>query len=408
MMRRLALACLILAVPVAAQITHPPTTTEVNLPTCAALYDGQLRTVTNATSQACNPGGAGGGTERVLCLCDASVPEWVVKGSGGSSFTPSSGISTDHGAGAVSSLTDLGDLCDGNEIIERNAGDSAWACIATPSGGGGSGDITDVGDCATGACFQSESARTVLAAPAVGGVATFRLLTEADISDLGAYIYGSSVADQTITQNGRVVLSLKDDSSPTSGAITAWRDATDTQLHVSCQATQSDNCFEVDADGDGSLADGGFALQPDGDGVLYRDLYLARNGVNAPGAIYFTGGGNNVVFGKLSGSSLSQYTFWRDTTTGDEIWRYNSSIPEVFSGVHLRINDGLNVLSGDVDVNSGTLTLPDADSLIFGALGTTPASSSETCTTGEFRIDANYIYVCTATNTWRRATLAAF
>jgi hypothetical protein len=38
----------------------------------------------------------------------------------------------------------------------------------------------------------------------------------------------------------------------------------------------------------------------------------------------------------------------------------------------------------------------------------TPASSSEACTQGRLKFDADYIYVCTATNTWKRATLDTF
>ena len=39
------------------------------------------------------------------------------------------------------------------------------------------------------------------------------------------------------------------------------------------------------------------------------------------------------------------------------------------------------------------------------ALNTAPASATATGTLGEIRIDANYIYVCTATNTWKRTAL---
>ena len=38
----------------------------------------------------------------------------------------------------------------------------------------------------------------------------------------------------------------------------------------------------------------------------------------------------------------------------------------------------------------------------------TPASSSATCTTGDREADASYVYVCTATNTWKRAALSSF
>ena len=42
------------------------------------------------------------------------------------------------------------------------------------------------------------------------------------------------------------------------------------------------------------------------------------------------------------------------------------------------------------------------------ALNTAPSSATDTGTTGEIRIDANYIYICTATNTWVRADLATW
>jgi len=38
----------------------------------------------------------------------------------------------------------------------------------------------------------------------------------------------------------------------------------------------------------------------------------------------------------------------------------------------------------------------------------TPSSSSASCKQGSTEWDASYIYVCTATNTWKRATLAGF
>ena len=38
----------------------------------------------------------------------------------------------------------------------------------------------------------------------------------------------------------------------------------------------------------------------------------------------------------------------------------------------------------------------------------TPATSSAACTAGQIGVDASYVYVCTATNTWKRAALSAF
>ena len=40
--------------------------------------------------------------------------------------------------------------------------------------------------------------------------------------------------------------------------------------------------------------------------------------------------------------------------------------------------------------------------------GTAPASATATGTTGDIRYDADYIYICTATNTWKRAAISAW
>jgi hypothetical protein len=66
---------------------------------------------------------------------------------------------------------------------------------------------------------------------------------------------------------------------------------------------------------------------------------------------------------------------------------------------------GTATLSGyKLDVN-GTLR---ASQFYLSALNSTPASAAATGTLGEIRIDANYIYVCVATNTWKRASIATW
>jgi hypothetical protein len=44
----------------------------------------------------------------------------------------------------------------------------------------------------------------------------------------------------------------------------------------------------------------------------------------------------------------------------------------------------------------------------LSALNTAPASATATGTLGEIRIDANHIYVCTATNVWKRAAIVTW
>jgi hypothetical protein len=38
----------------------------------------------------------------------------------------------------------------------------------------------------------------------------------------------------------------------------------------------------------------------------------------------------------------------------------------------------------------------------------TPASSSAPCSTGALQFDSNYLYACTATNTWKRSAWSSF
>lgn len=46
--------------------------------------------------------------------------------------------------------------------------------------------------------------------------------------------------------------------------------------------------------------------------------------------------------------------------------------------------------------------------LNLAALNTAPSSASDTGITGEIRIDANFIYVCTATDTWKRVAISTW
>ena len=57
-------------------------------------------------------------------------------------------------------------------------------------------------------------------------------------------------------------------------------------------------------------------------------------------------------------------------------------------------------------VQSATPATASANGM-FPAIGT-PASSSAACQTGQIEFDANYLYACTASNTWKRSALSSF
>lgn len=68
--------------------------------------------------------------------------------------------------------------------------------------------------------------------------------------------------------------------------------------------------------------------------------------------------------------------------------------------------------TGEFTIFPHTATDPDRVEITQGKLqlGTqlTPASSSAACTTGTIEADTGYVYVCTATNTWKRSALSTF
>ena len=66
--------------------------------------------------------------------------------------------------------------------------------------------------------------------------------------------------------------------------------------------------------------------------------------------------------------------------------------------------------SGNVGVNTNSPTEKldiDGDSIRLRQ-SQTPASATATGTQGQIAWDANYMYVCTATNTWKRVALATW
>lgn len=65
-----------------------------------------------------------------------------------------------------------------------------------------------------------------------------------------------------------------------------------------------------------------------------------------------------------------------------------------------------------LDANSDNIfkftSILKASQFKLSALNTAPTSATDTGTLGEIRIDANYIYICTATNVWVRAALSTW
>jgi len=138
-----------------------------------------------------------------------------------------------------------------------------------------------------------------------------------------------------------------------------------------------------------------------------RNINLVSN-TTAQAHIYAgTGGAGNPIDLAGTGGALNTVGL-RVNNTGLTI---RQSIP-VGWAAGTAINTGIDVAlardsAGVVKVTDGST----GDGTISGqlrAVGTAPATASATGTAGDIRYDADYIYVCTATDTWKRAALATW
>lgn len=142
-------------------------------------------------------------------------------------------------------------------------------------------------------------------------------------------------------------------------------------------------------------------------------------------------GSTNVLISTSSGAQLAQFT-----DSGSAFLYYNGSLKlsTVSSGVSIDNgsltvqgsagNNGQVTLAGNGVVNGVTslrLAVGSTNIVSVAATGTTttgqiniaalntaPASASATGVLGEIRFTAGHIYVCVATNTWKRVAIATF
>ena len=117
-------------------------------------------------------------------------------------------------------------------------------------------------------------------------------------------------------------------------------------------------------------------------------ICIAVGSANASESQVRIGGGTSNL---NAATSVEFYTAANTTTvTGTERARIDSS-----GNVGIGTSSPTTLL----DVNADTVRVRTAR---------TPASATATGATGEICWDANYIYVCTATNTWKRAALSTW
>lgn len=129
-------------------------------------------------------------------------------------------------------------------------------------------------------------------------------------------------------------------------------------------------------------------------GVIAGQVAGSRVG-NTGGAVV-SSAANNVLINAASGHFA---ILGSGSGSNCNLWAGNGSI----------IPGGANGVSAGCALSVGTSGFPMSD-LYSANLSLTPSTwaDTQTCTAGQIAVDGSYIYVCTATNTVKRAALSAF
>jgi hypothetical protein len=124
------------------------------------------------------------------------------------------------------------------------------------------------------------------------------------------------------------------------------------------------------------------------------------NVVHLNPAINQTGGANGITRGLYINPTLTAAADWRSidlaNNSGFGLYQSGANATNYLAGA---VGIGTPSPTELFDINSSTMRLRTAK---------TPASASDTCDQGEIAWDADYVYVCVATNTWKRSGLATW
>jgi len=152
-----------------------------------------------------------------------------------------------------------------------------------------------------------------------------------------------------------------------------------------------------------------------------QDTGLYRIGANSIGV---AAGGN--LRARIDSSGITSYGLSSEVQTTDYVQNTTGSTMQMalLSGTgntsgKLEVYNTGGAASGVLNINtsgggavnfgSGTATFAGAATIagtVIHTLSATPATSTATGTVGTISWDASYIYICTATDTWRRVAIA--
>lgn len=256
--------------------------------------------------------------------CRLALAGWLALGVGGLAQPP---VLTHP---RVSTVAGLPAAAAGNkgQIWSVTDGNSATDCT--------------VGTGATVVLCQSSGAAWVAVGGGVTDHGALTGLTPDD--DHTQYVLDSSTADQTITQNSRLILSLRDDLTVGVGPLSLGDDGTSHSVVVQGTGTQAGDYFNVQTSG----AD--YLFKVDSGGAIQTQASITLGSAGIPGVSFYapTRGLDN----------RPEYSFWGDIDTG---FRNCNSTPKALClGI-----DAVNVFSA---TSNGDMLLEGATANDFETL----------------------------------------
>lgn len=204
---------------------------------------------------------------------------------------------------------------------------------------------------------------------------------------------GGSVATPTVSTIGRYLTN--------DGTNTSWSNVfTDTNF-----ATTVKNTISVtDSGGDGNLSySNGVITYTGPNASQVRAHFSAGTGVDITNGVVSIGQDvsitSNVAFDEIIGSNLSL-----TSSTANGVLYTSSTGNFVSSESEFTYDTSTNTLNVGVLKTTGAIEVGTLfkSNLVVGQTGTSTGTPGQICW------DANYIYVCTSTNVWKRVALTAF
>lgn len=148
----------------------------------------------------------------------------------------------------------------------------------------------------------------------------------------------------------------------------------------------------------------GFKVSVDNE-ASYALEVLQNNKVNMIGELKLGSSsisGDRIISAENTEGYLGKIEFTHDVADDDA----NGVVLDGANEIGLSINGSIAATISSV--TSRFITDIEASSYKLTILNTAPSSSTDTGTTGEIRYTTDYIYVCTATNTWKRTALSTW